>query len=173
MLDPGANKIRRVGPGLGSTGFLVVSYVDFTLQAGLDLPRHPRSSLACRCPGLVKRWRSEPLGWTVAAAPGGHKQRPLSHCAFRDSPHPQSHPQTNWCWTPSLIALSSLLHLWCKWSAQTCSREQVLGHGLWVPHRLTEKVEKWEPWTPIHAGGSEEQMNRQMSWRINERIKPS
>lgn len=172
MLDPGANKMRHGGPGLGS--FLVVSCVDFALQAGLDLRRHPRSSLACRCPGLVKSWRSEPLGWAVAAARGGHKQRPLSHCASRDSPHPQSHPQTNGCCTLPLIAVNSLLHLWCKWSAQICSWEQVLGHGLWVPHRLTGKVKKWEPWTvSIHAGGSEEQMNRRMRCWINERIKPS
>lgn len=37
VLDPGAKKMRRGDLGLGSTGFLVISYVDFALQAGLDL----------------------------------------------------------------------------------------------------------------------------------------
>lgn len=43
VFDPATNEMRCGGPGLGSTGCLVVSYVDLTLQAGLALQRHPRS----------------------------------------------------------------------------------------------------------------------------------
>lgn len=54
----------------------------------------PEASWRAGCPGLMKRWRSEVLEWTAAAASCGHEQRPLSHCGFRDRPSAPTLPES-------------------------------------------------------------------------------